>query len=71
MTQGRSSAIVVSQVQRRFPMTLEFALHDDYEDFATRYLGVDYEDYVNLEIGVDDLYYEIDEIDLEIPMMAY
>ena len=23
-------------------------LHDDYEDFATRYLGVEYEDYVEL-----------------------
>ncbi len=32
----------------------EFNLHDDYETFATRYLGIDYDDYVNLELGLCD-----------------
>ena len=31
-----------------------FLLHDDYEDFAQRYLGVDYEDLVNLQVGYSD-----------------
>lgn len=31
-----------------------YLLHDDYEDFATRYLGVDYEDLVNMELGFDE-----------------
>ncbi len=28
--------------------------HDDYETFATTYLGVDYEDFVNLLMGRSD-----------------
>lgn len=31
-----------------------YLLHDDYEDFASRYLGVDYEDLVNLELGYEE-----------------
>lgn len=29
-------------------------LHDDYENFAEKFLGIDYEDYVNLQLGLDD-----------------
>jgi len=29
-------------------------LHEDYEDFATKFLGVDYEDFVNLQYGLGD-----------------
>ena len=36
-------------------------LHDDYEDFAKKFLGVDYEDYVTLQLGLPDE----DEIELE------
>lgn len=28
--------------------------HDDYETFASIYLGVDYEDFVNLQLGRSD-----------------
>jgi len=31
-----------------------YLLHDDYEYFAKRFLGVDYEDLVNLELGYSD-----------------
>ena len=27
-------------------------LHDDYEHFAEKILGIDYEDYVNLQLGL-------------------
>lgn len=37
-------------------------LHDDYEDFAQKYLGIDYEDYIHLEKGLPDE----DEIELDI-----
>ena len=43
----------------------DFVLHDDYENFATHYLGIDYEDYVNLQYGLQD---EVDEIEIEYPM---
>ncbi len=39
-------------------------LHDDYEDFAQKYLGVDYEDYVNLQLGLHD----DDEVEIEYPV---
>ncbi len=42
-------------------MTHTYVLHDDYENFATRYLGIDYEDYVNMELGFDETLYELDE----------
>lgn len=39
-------------------------LHDDYEDFAQKYLGVDYEDYISLQMGLPDE----DEIEIEYPV---
>ena len=51
-------------------MTFSYVLHDDYEDFANRFLGVEYEDYVNLEKGFDETLYELDEIDYEIPSLV-
>ena len=29
-------------------------LHDDYEDFAQKYLGIDYEDYLTFQMGLPD-----------------
>lgn len=51
-------------------MTQTYVLHDDYETFATRYLGIDYEDYVNMELGFDETLYELefDEVEYEVPM---
>lgn len=47
-----------------------YLLHDDYEDFATRFLGVDYEDLVNLELG----YFEDEDdsklVEYEIPSLV-
>jgi len=51
-------------------MTFSYVLHDDYEDFATRFLGVEYEDYVNLEKGFDESLYELDEVEYEIPSLV-
>ena len=45
-------AIIVLFIQL-LAMT-DLILHDDYETFATRYLGIDYDDYVNLELGLQD-----------------
>jgi hypothetical protein len=39
-------------------------LHDDYEDFAQKYLGVDYEDFIGLQLGLPDE----DEIEIEYPV---
>ena len=39
-------------------------LHDDYEDFAKKYLGIDYDDYVTFELGLPDE----DEIEIEYPL---
>jgi len=36
-------------------------LHDDYENFAQKFLGIDYEDYVSLQLGLPDE----DEIEIE------
>jgi len=44
-----------------------YLLHDDYEDFATRYLGVDYEDLVNMELGYDDLEEDASLVEYEKP----
>lgn len=49
---------------RRFVMINTCILHDDYEDFAKKFLGVDYEDYVNLQLGLPDE----DEIEIEYPV---
>lgn len=38
-----------------------FGLHDDYENFAQKFLRVDYEDYVSLQLGLPDE----DEIEIE------
>lgn len=51
-------------------MTLTYVLHDDYEEFATRYLGIDYEDYVNMLGGYDDSLYELDGIEYEVPSVV-
>jgi hypothetical protein len=42
-----------------------YLLHDDYEDFAKRFLGVDYEDLVNLELGYSDE--DANVVEYEIP----
>lgn len=41
--------------------TRSYVLHDDYETFATQYLGIDYEDFVNMELGFDESLYEFDD----------
>lgn len=51
-------------------MANSVVLHDDYEFFAKRYLGVEYEDYVNLELGLPDEDVELEEIEYEIPQYA-
>lgn len=51
-------------------MTNSYLLHDDYEDFANRYVGVDYEDLVNLQLGLTEES-ELDDFDLveyEVPL---
>lgn len=58
---------ILVQVQGGSAMTFTYVLHEDYEDFASRYLGIDYEDFVNLEKGVDETDFE--EIEYEIPSM--
>ena len=35
-------------------------LHDDYENFAEKFLGIDYEDFVNMQYSLDDDTYGID-----------
>lgn len=40
-----------------------FVLHDDYEDFAEKYLGIDYDDYVTFQLGLQDE--DEDEIEIE------
>lgn len=47
-------------------MTQSYVLHDDYEYFATRFLGVDYEDYVNLQLGYDETLLELEEVEYEV-----
>lgn len=46
-----------------------YLLHDDYEDFAKRYLGVEYEDLVNLELGYSDDE-DVELVEFEIPSFA-
>jgi len=43
-----------------------YLLHDDYEDFAKRFLGVEYEDLVNLELGHSDDE-DVNLVEFEIP----
>jgi hypothetical protein len=49
-----------------------YLLHDDYEDFASRFLGVDYEDLVNLQFGFSQYEDELDShlIEYEIPSFS-
>jgi hypothetical protein len=49
---------------RGFVMINTCILHDDYENFAQKFLGVDYEDYVGLQLGLPDE----DEIEIEYPL---
>jgi hypothetical protein len=55
-----------SSSQGGFKMIDTCILHDDYEDFAKKFLHVDYEDYVNLQLGLGDE----DEIEVEHPVGA-
>jgi hypothetical protein len=54
-----------SSSQGGFEMIDTCILHDDYEDFAKKYLGIDYDDFVNLERGLDDG----DVYEIEYPVM--
>lgn len=47
-----------------------YLLHDDYEDFASRYLGVEYEDFVSLEIGYSEDENDSKLIEYEIPSLV-
>lgn len=47
-----------------------YLLHDDYEDFANRFLGVDYEDLVNLELGYSDDEDDSKLVEYEIPSLV-
>jgi hypothetical protein len=58
---GPEGAMMYSSSQGRFKMIDTCVLHDDYEDFAQKYLGVDYEDFVGLQLGLPDE----DEIEIE------
>lgn len=50
-------------------MGFSYSKHDDYEDFATRFLGVEYEDFVNLQLGYDEdsLDFDVEEVEYEVP----
>jgi len=56
------------KIRRIQQMICDYDLHEDYETFATRYLGIDYEDYVNLEMGFDETLYDFNEIEYEVPL---
>ena len=43
-----------SKVEEVSMIKSSFVLHDDYEDFAQKYLGVDYEDFIGLQLGLPD-----------------
>ena len=47
---------------REVPMIDTCVLHDDYENFAQKYLGIDYDDFVTLEMGLPDE----DELEIEL-----
>jgi hypothetical protein len=47
----------------------DYLLHDDYEAFAKKYVGVDYEDLVNLQLGLEDAEDDDTAIELEIPSL--
>lgn len=50
-------------------MTKTYVLHKDYEEFATKYLGIDYEDYINLQLGLSDEY-DLEPVEYEVPSYA-
>jgi hypothetical protein len=50
----RFRATIVPSSQGGFPMKDEMILHDDYETFAEKFLGIDYEEYVELLGGLTD-----------------
>lgn len=56
--------MMYSSSQGGFKMIDTCVLHDDYEDFAQKYLGVDYEDFIGLQLGLPDE----DEIEIESPV---
>lgn len=51
-------------------MTRSYVFHDDYEYFATHFLGIDYEDYVNLEMGCDETIFDLEEVEYEVPSLV-
>lgn len=44
----------------------EMILHDDYETFAEKFLGIDYDEYVELLSGITD---EEEYVDVDYPVM--
>ncbi len=54
-------AMMYSSSQGGCEMIDTCVLHDDYEDFAKKFLGVEYEDYIGLQLGL----HEEDEIEIE------
>ena len=52
--------------QGSFPMKDEMILHDDYETFAEKFLGIDYDEYVELLSGITD---EEEYVDVDYPVM--
>jgi hypothetical protein len=52
-------------VKEVLQMTKTYVLHKDYEEFATKYLGIDYEDYVNLQLGLQDEDY-LEQVEYEV-----
>jgi hypothetical protein len=52
-----------SKVEEALMIKSSFVLHDDYEDFAEKYLGIDYDDYVTFQLGLQDE--DEDEIEIE------
>jgi hypothetical protein len=53
--------MIDSSSQGGYEMIDTCVLHDDYEDFAQKFLGVDYEDFIGLQLGLPDE----DEIEIE------
>jgi hypothetical protein len=53
--------MIDSSSQGGYEMIDTCVLHDDYEDFAQKFLGVDYDDYIGLQLGLPDE----DEIEIE------
>jgi len=58
---GPEYAMMYSSSQGGFKMIDTCVLHDDYEDFANKYLGIDYDDFVTFQLGLPDE----DEIEIE------